>query len=68
MLYRLAAIHRSCEAQETRQPQRLNRFVLDDNPPTVCVEACYSKHRRTDVSASRREDLVRRLRDYLVRS
>jgi integrase/recombinase XerD len=39
-------------------------FDLDTTPPTVTVEAGYSKHRREDV-LPRHPDLVRRLRGWL---
>ena len=40
-------------------------FDLDGNPPTVRVEACYSKHRRQD-TLPLEEDLVKRLRTFLA--
>jgi len=40
-------------------------FDLDADPPTVCVEACYSKHRRTDVLPLA-DALVGHLRAYLA--
>lgn len=63
ILYRLAAFT-GLRAQELASliPQS---FALDGNPPTVVVEACYSKHRRTDVLPLA-EDLVNQLRPYLA--
>ena len=40
-------------------------FDLRAAPPTVCVDACYSKHRRKD-ELPLAEDLVERVRDYLA--
>ena len=63
MLYRVAAFT-GLRAQELAS-LTAHSFELDGNPPTVRVEACYSKHRRTDVLPLE-EDLVRRLREYLA--
>ncbi len=41
-------------------------FALEANPPTVTVDACYSKHRRKDVLPLA-EDLCGRLRAYLAK-
>lgn len=62
MLYRLAAFT-GLRAQELASLTPYS-FDLDDDPPTVCVEACYSKHRRTDVLPLEK-DLVARLRVFL---
>ncbi len=64
IVYRLAALT-GLRAQEiaTLTPRS---FGLDANPPTVTVEACYSKHRRKDVLPLA-EDLCRRLRTYLAK-
>ncbi len=63
MLYYVAAFT-GLRAQELASltPQS---FDLDADPPTVCVDACYSKHRRRDVLPLA-EDLVARLREYLA--
>jgi integrase len=63
MLYRVAAFT-GLRAQELAS-LTAQSFDLDGDPPTVRVEACYSKHRRTDVLPLE-EDLVRRLREYLA--
>jgi integrase len=42
-------------------------FDLDGHPPTVTVEAAYSKHRRRDVLPIR-PDLATRIREYLMRN
>jgi integrase len=62
MLYRLAAFT-GLRAQELASLTAAS-FDLDGEPPTICVEACYSKHRRKDVLPLE-EDLVARLRPYL---
>ncbi len=64
IVYRLAAFT-GLRAQEIASltPQS---FDLDANPPTVTVDACYSKHRRKDVLPLA-EDLCRRLRTYLAK-
>jgi integrase len=63
IVYRLAAFT-GLRAQEIASltPQS---FALDADPPTVSVEACYSKHRRRDVLPLA-EDLCARLRAYLA--
>ncbi len=64
IVYRLAAFT-GLRAQEIASLTP-RAFALDANPPTVTVEACYSKHRRKDVLPLA-EDLCRRLRTYLAR-
>jgi integrase len=63
MLYRVAAFT-GLRAQELAS-LTAHSFDLDANPPTVRVEACYSKHRRTDVLPLE-ADLVRCLREHLA--
>jgi integrase len=63
MLYRLAAFT-GLRAQELAS-LTAQSFDLDGNPPTVRVEACYSKHRRQD-TLPLAEDLVGRLRTFLA--
>ena len=63
MVYRLAAFT-GLRAQELAS-LTVPSFDLRADPPTVCVEACYSKHRRTDVLPLT-EDLVERLPVYLA--
>ena len=63
MLYRVAAFT-GLRAQELAS-LTAHSFDLEANPPTVRVEACYSKHRRTDVLPLE-EDLVRCLREHLA--
>ena len=62
MVYRLAAFT-GLRAQELASLTPRS-FDLQADPPTVCVAACYSKHRRTDVLPLA-EDLVERMRIYL---
>jgi integrase len=64
VVYRLAAFT-GLRAQEIAS-LTLRSFALDANPPTVTVDACYSKHRRKDVLPLA-EDLRRRLEVYLAR-
>lgn len=64
MLYRLAAFT-GLRAQELAS-LTARSFSLRSNPPTVCVEARYSKHRRTDVLPLE-ASLVGSLEDYLRR-
>lgn len=59
MIYRLAALT-GLRAQEIAS-LTAQSFDLQSDPPTVCVEACYSKHRRTDVLP-----LERKLAGFLV--
>ncbi|MBU4270780.1 MAG: hypothetical protein KKA28_02785 [Planctomycetes bacterium] len=47
MVYRLAAFT-GLQAQELASLTSRS-FNLHTDPPMVCVDACYSKHRRTDV-------------------
>jgi len=63
MLYRVAAFT-GLRAQELAS-LTAHSFELGGDPPTVSVEACYSKHRRLDVLPLE-EDLVRRLRGYVA--
>jgi integrase len=63
MLYRAAAFS-GLRAQELAS-LTVHSFDLDGNPPTVCVESCYSKHRRTDVLPLE-EDLALRLHSHLA--
>ena len=63
MLYRLAAFT-GLRAQELAS-LTAQSFDLDGNPPTVRVEACYSKHRRQD-TLPLADDLVERLRTFLA--
>ena len=63
MVYRLAAFT-GLRAQELAS-LTARSFDLQADPPTVCVDACYSKHRRTDVLPLA-DDLVGRLRVYLA--
>jgi len=63
MVYRLAAFT-GLRAQELAS-LTARSFDLQADPPTVCVDACYSKHRRRDVLPLA-DDLVGRLRDYLA--
>jgi integrase len=64
IVYRLAAMT-GLRAQELAS-LTARSFDLSATPPTVCVEACYSKHRRTDVLPLA-DDLVERVRAYLAR-
>jgi integrase len=64
MLYRLAAFT-GLRAQELAS-LTARSFSLRSNPPTVCVEACYSKHRRTDVLPLE-ASLAENLEDFLRR-
>jgi site-specific recombinase XerD len=43
----------------------LRSFRLDDQPPTVTVAACYSKHKRQDTQVLHSE-VVRRLREWIA--
>lgn len=63
MVYRLAAFT-GLRAQELAS-LTTRSFDLMADPPTVRVDACYSKHRRTDVLPLA-EDLVERLATYLA--
>jgi integrase len=63
IVYRLAAFT-GLRAQEIASLTPRS-FALDADPPTVTVDACYSKHRRKDVLPLA-EDLCRRLRAYLA--
>ncbi len=63
MVYRLAAFT-GLRAQELAS-LTARSFDLMASPATVCVDACYSKHRRTDVLPLA-EDLVGRLATYLA--
>jgi len=63
IVYRLAALT-GLRAQELASLTPRS-FDLDGEPPTVRVEACYSKHRRTDILPLA-ESLVQELRSYLV--
>lgn len=63
IVYRLAAFT-GLRAQEIASLTPRS-FDLDASPPTVTVDACYSKHRRQDVLPLA-EDLCRRLRAYLA--
>src|SRR5262245_28325499 len=63
MLYRVAAFT-GLRAQELAS-LTVQSFDLKGDPPTVRVEACYSKHRRTDVLPLE-EDLVCRLQIHLA--
>ncbi|MEX2187001.1 MAG: site-specific integrase, partial [Pirellulales bacterium] len=64
IVYRLAAFTglRAQEIASLTPPS----FDLDANPPTVTVDACYSKHRRKDVLPLA-DDLRGRLRAYLAK-
>lgn len=64
IVYRLAAMT-GLRAQELAS-LTARSFDLSAVPPTVCVGACYSKHRRTDVLPLA-DDLVERVRVYLER-
>ena len=64
LLYRLA-LGTGLRASEIRT-LTIGAFDLDGSPPTVTVEAAYSKHRRRDVQPMRR-DLAERLRPHLAR-
>ncbi len=64
IVYRLAAFT-GLRAQEIASLTPRS-FALDADPPTVTVDACYSKHRRKDVLPLA-EDLCRRLRTYLAK-
>jgi site-specific recombinase XerD len=64
IVYRLAAFT-GLRAQEIASLTPRS-FVPESTPPTVTVDACYSKHRRKDVLPLA-EDLCRRLRAYLAR-
>jgi integrase len=61
IVYRLAAFT-GLRAQEIASLTPRS-FELDADPPTVTVDACYSKHRRKDVLPLA-DDLCRRLRKY----
>jgi integrase len=63
MVYRMAAFT-GLRAQELAS-LTARSFNLRANPPTVCVDACYSKHRRTDVMPLA-DDLVAPVRVYLA--
>jgi site-specific recombinase XerD len=63
IVYRLAAFT-GLRAQEIASLTSQS-FALDADPPTVTVEACYSKHRRRDILPLA-EDLCARLRAYLA--
>jgi integrase len=63
MVYRVAAFT-GLRAQELAS-LTARSFDLQADPPTVCVDACYSKHRRTDVLPLA-DCLVERLRVYLA--
>lgn len=63
MVYRLAAFT-GLRAQELAS-LTVRSFDLMADPPTVRVDACYSKHRRTDLLPLA-EDLVGRLATYLA--
>lgn len=63
IIYRLAAFT-GLRAQEIASLTPRS-FALAADPPTVTVDACYSKHRRKDVLPLA-EDLCRRLRAYLA--
>jgi integrase len=63
MVYRMAAFT-GLRAQELAS-LTARSFDLRADPPTVCVDACYSKHRRKDVLPLA-EDLVERVRGYLA--
>ena len=47
MVYRIAAFT-GLRTHEIAS-RTLRSFDLQASPPTVCVEACYSKHRRMDI-------------------
>ncbi len=64
IVYRLAAFT-GLRAQEIASLTPRS-FALDADPPTVTVDACYSKHRRKDVLPIA-DDLCRRLRTYLAK-
>jgi excisionase family DNA binding protein len=63
MLYTLAA-HTGLRARELSSLEPAN-FDLQSHPPTVTVEACYSKHRRQDVQPLR-ADVARMVARYLA--
>jgi len=64
IVYRLAAFT-GLRAQELAS-LTARSFDLQANPATVCVDACYSKHRRTDVLPLA-EDLIGQVGDYLAK-
>ena len=63
MVYRLAAFT-GLRAQELAS-LTARSFALRADPPTVCVDACYSKHRRKD-ELPLADDLVDWVRNYLA--